>query len=923
MMRWLLLVSLLHAIQAQAGKDIIKVGMLDDQVPYSDFNILHSAEGALPELISLLSSKEQIQFIPIPASGLPDLEQMLLTKKVKMVLPPPFSIPPSGVLVSHTLIKQRWSLITRSQRLPTGSAQALNLNKKRILLLHSSPVGPVLTKIWPEVVLESYRLSEALKLLTAGAADGIVCDTVLADMLSHNLYSGTLHSQVLPGISSVQALWLPSGEETLLQFVNARIDSLSPGIISSVITRWLLHSALNDINPDNDINDEIIDSIAVISSILLLFISTFLLSQILLRRRAELGLQDALTYWQTLLNSIPTPLIVCNPVGIITHCNQSLQTSLQLSAEQVIGSRLEEFMIYNSMIPPVEHHELVGVISSRMPSFTDRTINIQGQTHEIVQWHAVYCNSRNVPQGLLIGWYDISERKRLERALEVSTQEALNANRAKSDFLARMSHEIRSPMNAILGLLELEKNKQHHDADSSLNIDVAYMASHQLLKIIGDVLDISKIEAGELKLHLQNYNLEELITQVLDTYTALADQKGIELQSILDTKPECYYHMDGTKLNQVLSNLLSNAIKYTDNGTVSLNVIIEPVTPLTDKLTFEVKDNGPGIPEELQKDILKPYIQLDPNAPSSTGLGLAICSQFLNLMGSSLRIESSPGEGSIFSFSLLLEPIKKIEKQECQDIFNVPKSPLHILVVDDQSANLLVIKLQLEKLGHFVKTCNDSRQVLSHLKKSPYDLLITDCQMPEITGHELAHSIRVLESEEGGYLPIIGSTAGAFYDEQINCLESGMDAVLMKPITLEDLRLMLAEQQEMNLNMEEIFSMGVGQPYVITAIIDELHRSCEYDRKQLINLTIEQHAQYRTIIHRQKGSFSLAGFIPGIILCEKIEKMITEEDWDSFRLYHLQLNALTLRFIHLLSTQSQMLEQSNNTVKQPNHPGEH
>src|SRR5690606_28347961 len=107
------------------------------------------------------------------------------------------------------------------------------------------------------------------------------CDTVLADMLSHNLYSGTLHSQVLPGISSDQALWLPSGEETLLQFVNARIDSLSPGIISSVITRWLLHSALNDINPDNDINDEIIDSIAVISSILLLFISTFLLSQIL------------------------------------------------------------------------------------------------------------------------------------------------------------------------------------------------------------------------------------------------------------------------------------------------------------------------------------------------------------------------------------------------------------------------------------------------------------------------------------------------------------------------------------------------------------------------------------------------------------------------------------------------------------------
>lgn len=901
-MRYLLLLCIMLPLQVSAAKNL-DVGLLDNQLPYSNFNIWGHPDGAQFELLDALSAHGNIlTFSPQPANNMAQLIQMLLSHKIAIALAPPMSIPPTGILISKPLLQQQWALITRNKHIPLLPNHPVSLDQQRILLLRNNPIRSALVSAWPEVeIQEEETLSNALKLLNAGAADGIVSDASLADMLIHNLYPGVLSSSILPDISSSLVLWLAPGEHAALQSVNQSIDKLPPGMATSIINRWLLSSMLDGMRPVVNPDSEIFDTLVVISSILSLFLIAFLLSEIIRRRRAERGLLDALTYWQTLLNSVPAPLLVCNPRGKITHCNQALLKSLQLTEKQVIGTTLEQLMALNPIIPPIRHQErIAAIISNMQPQFSDRTIVIQGQEREIVQWLTSYSDSRMTPQGLLIGWYDISERKRLERELAITSQQATNANREKSDFLARMSHEIRSPMNAILGILELEAQKTEQPG-SVLNI--AYAASRHLLQIVGDVLDISKIEAGEMQLQPQNCALYPLLTQVIETYSASAAQKGLRLDCDIESVWQHYYLLDSAKLAQILGNLLSNAIKYTDRGFVRLEVTHSPADYGRNSLTFRVEDSGQGIATDMQEKILQPYVQLNPNAPSSTGLGLAICTQFLKLMGSSLQIQSVEGQGSHFSFTLQLEDVPEKTVLPSSSLQDSRNQPLQLLIVDDQIANLLVMKLQLETLGHQVTTCEDCRQAEQLLMRQAFDLVLTDCQMPVISGYQLTRAQREREEGKASYQVIIGCTANAFSDEQRRCLEAGMDAVLIKPLTLQDLRQMLLEQQDVRLDMAEINAMAASQPQVLESVLDELQRSSESDRQRLLECNIAQSEVFGAVLHRQKGSFALAGFQSGVTICLKMEKALQEQDESAFQMLRLQLNAIILRFIALLEQQ--------------------
>ncbi|CAI2092422.1 response regulator [Serratia ficaria] len=895
-MRFFAFLALL--LPACVAADDITVGLLDDKLPYSDFNLWQRPVGALPELLETMETHGALHFSLQPAESIEQLTQQLHEHKVAMVLPPPLAVPPDGILISNPLLSQHWAIITRNNHLPLRHSSRLNLNQQRIVLLQNSPVRSSLASAWPDVTIEEApTLSEALKLLHAGAADGIVCDAALADMLVHNLYPGQLSSESLPGIRSIQTLWFAPGEEALRQRVNQAIDNLPPGVTASIVTRWLLSASLDDIHPGTSTDRELFNALVVISCILSLFLSAFLLSEILRRRRAERGLLDALTYWQTLLNSIPTPLLVCNPLGEITHCNQALLKSLQLTSNQVVGTSLETVMARNPISPVVNHHEWVAALSSMAPQFSDRSIVIQGEEKEIVQWLAVYSDSRLIPQGVLLGWYDISERKRLERELAKALQQATDVSREKSDFLARMSHEIRSPMNAILGVLELEGGGDK-PADSTLNI--AYVASRQLLQIVGDVLDLSKIEAGEMQLQIQNCALYSMLEQVIETYTTLAEQKGLRLDSDIESVWRHYYSLDGAKLTQILNNLLSNAIKYTDRGYVSLQVTVTSGEGGKDTLAFRVEDSGIGIAADKQEKILQPYIQLDHASPASTGLGLPICTQLLKLMGSSLNIHSVEGKGSCFAFSLLLDSIAELPVAGGTTAGSDVEGALRLLVVDDQRANLSVMKLQLETLGHQVVTCNDGREAEQLLLSQSFDIVLTDCQMPVMNGYQLTETVRAREKNEGGYQVIIGCTANAFTDEQRRCLEAGMDGVLIKPVTLQDLRALFAEQQPVRLCMTEITAMAGQQSHIVVSVLDELQRSAERDRQQILELRIEEPDKLAQVLHRQKGSFALAGFQAGVTLSQQMEQALQICDEPALRIFRLQLNALSLRFITLL-----------------------
>lgn len=896
MKSWLVLLTLLPAWGWAAGD--IHVGLLDDRPPYSDFDANHQLQGAATDLLSALAAQNGLHFTTQVASSHRQLAQMLIAQSIQVALPPPQSAPPpSGILLSHPLLQQHWALVTRQDRLPLQQV-SLDLRHQRVLILRHSPALAGLLTAYPGVALgEVESLREALRLLNAGAAQGIVCDVTQAALLASNLYPGRLSVHPLPAIVSNQSLWLGPKQDALMQRINHAIDALPTGVAQSINERWLLNATLSGIQPSGTASDRWFKPLTAVSAALSLFLTGFLLTEIFRRLRAERGLRDALKYWQTLLNSIPTPLLVCDHLGNITHCNQALLKSLTLTQQQVIGHSLDQFTAQNPIIPAISQQERIAAIGNMQPQFSDRAMVIQGAQREIAQWLAAYSDSRMTPQGLLLGWYDISERKRLERDLADALQQATNASREKSHFLARMSHEIRSPMNVILGILELEAQRPEATGTS---LPVAYAASRQLLQIVGDVLDISKIEAGEMHLHAQTTELYPLLTLVLDTYAVLAAQKTLRLDSDIEAIWQHQYLLDGAKLTQILNNLLSNAIKYTEQGFVALQVGVQPQDPHHDNITFSISDSGVGVALPLQQKILQPYAQVDANAPASTGLGLAICTQLVQLMGSELRVDSTPQQGSRFSFTLTLP--RTTAGNEAQETLTAPlvEYSLRVLVMDDLPANLMVMKLQLEKLGHQVATCDNGRQALQWLEQATYDLVLTDCQMPVFTGYQLAQWQREREQGHRRYLPIIGCTANAFNDEQYRCLAAGMDAVLIKPLTLQDLRTLVLEQQAIRVDMWEIQLMAAGRPQIITTLIDELQRSSDADRQQLLAATAQPDV-FAAVLHRLKGSFALAGYQSGINLCQQLEQHPPASAELTVAL--LRMNALILRFIALLEQQ--------------------
>ncbi len=401
----------------------------------------------------------------------------------------------------------------------------------------------------------------------------------------------------------------------------------------------------------------------------------------------------------------------------------------------------------------------------------------------------IYRGDGETPYAAVVSFQDVTRKRELAEHLRIAKERAERADRAKTEFVAMISHDIRTPLNVILAMSELINDGQLNEKQAKY-ITLLRNAGESLLTLISSILDISKIETGQLELESHDFDLRELVRSVVEIQTVGLEKKGLRLEQWLDPKLPMLVHGDEQRLKQVLMNLLGNATKFTNEGFVSLRLDQKP----DGWVAFQIADTGIGMSEAALTHIFEPFHRIEQEgvpAVEGSGLGLAICRKLVDLMGGSIGVTSHPGEGTTFNFEIYL-PLSEVS--ESSDVMEdgLPSGifekmarhgRLKILVADDSRENQAVMQSYLEFTNHELFFADNGVEALAAFKKHHPDLVFMDLLMPQMSGYEAAAAIREHEQEIGlERTPIAALTAVAMKDDARKAIDAGCDIHLSKPV---------------------------------------------------------------------------------------------------------------------------------------------
>jgi PAS domain S-box-containing protein len=517
------------------------------------------------------------------------------------------------------------------------------------------------------------------------------------------------------------------------------------------------------------------------------------------RLRVSVQLQERTSYLNSLIENSPMGIIVLDRDHKVELTNPAFQ---KLFLHDPTGRHIDEAFTTTKESAAVSKEVHAG----RAFHGTVQRRRLDGKVLDL-DLHAVPLMVNGTRQGALGIYTDVSEQVRASQAerqhaeslgrlvteLSAAKEAAEAANRAKSEFLANMSHEIRTPMNGIIGMTELALGTDLAPEQREY-LDMVKSSAVSLLSLINDILDFSKIEAGKLNIESVDFSLRNTLGEVTSALRVRAQQKGLKFACHIPLDLPDALVGDPSRLRQIVINLVGNALKFTGKGEVSVQAEIESRTADQAVFHFSVADTGIGIPLDKQKLIFEAFTQSDSSTTrkyGGTGLGLSISSKLVGLMGGNIWVESQPGQGSTFHFTLRFglqkQPVFADALVIAVDVPAVDHRHFKVLLAEDNLVNQKVAVRFLEKRGHTVVLAESGNTALDAWRKQTFDIILMDIQMPEMDGFEATSRIREHEKSTGQHIPIIALTAHAMVGDRERCLAAGMDDYVSKPIDATDL----------------------------------------------------------------------------------------------------------------------------------------
>ena len=506
------------------------------------------------------------------------------------------------------------------------------------------------------------------------------------------------------------------------------------------------------------------------------------------QKKLDQRLRDQQFYTRSLIESNIDALMATDPSGIITDVNKQMEALTGCTRDELIGAPFKDYFTD----PERAEAAIKLVLSEKKVTDYELTACARDGKQTVVSYNATTFYDRNrTLQGVFAAARDVTERKRVEAELRAAKAVAESASQTKSDFLASMSHEIRTPMNAIIGIADLLA-KTPLAPEQDKYVQIFRRAGDNLLNLINDILDLSKVEASQLELERTGFSLNDHLEKVTEMVVDRAHEKGLAL--VCEIAPNVPNDLvgDPTRLRQVLLNLLSNAIKFTESGEVSLRVAPDADSSVPTALRFTVSDTGIGIPGDKLGQVFERFTQADSSTTrrfGGSGLGLTISKRLVELMGGRIWVESRVGEGSVFAFAVPFEIWAAANRPTAAPVGTGPEAPLPalcILLAEDSPDNCLITMAYLKDTPYRVEIAETGAVACKKFIAGHYDLVLMDRQMPIMDGLTATRTIRAWEqANDRPPTPIIALTASALKGDREMCLAAGCTAFLTKPIKQE------------------------------------------------------------------------------------------------------------------------------------------